>query len=124
MNSQDKLIYFKNTLSAPISIKQLTTMDYELVATKLFAPAQINNLKYKMLLVFKSLLKYKLWKYELHKDLDGSCMALGEKVCLNLSFIIAARQMLTITKLLDYDVAMGILDSELQLGLNEYLDNQ
>jgi hypothetical protein len=98
-------------------------MDYELVARHLFAPAQINNLKYKMLLVFKSLLKYKLWKYELHKDLDGSCMALGEKVCLNLSFIIAARRMLNITEPFDYDVAMGILDSELQLGLNEYLDN-
>ena len=95
-------------------------MDYELIAAQLLAPAQINNLKYKMLLVFKSLLKYKLWKYELHKDLDGSCMALGEKVCLNLSFIIAVRKILNITESLDYSVAMVLLDSEIRQGLNEY----
>jgi hypothetical protein len=96
-------------------------MDYELVARQLFAPAQINNLKYKMLFVFKSLLKYKLWKYELHKDLDGSCMALGEKVCLNLSFIITARQLLNITESIDYCVAISLLDTELQIGFSNYI---
>jgi len=106
-----------------LSNKQLTTIDYELLAHQLFAPAQINNLKYKMLLVFKSLLKYKLWKYELHKDLDGSCIALGEKVCLNLSFIIAARQILNITESLDCSIAMGLLDTELRQGLNDYLSS-
>lgn len=96
-------------------------MDYEFIAAQLLAPAQINNLKYKMLLVFKSLLKHKLWKYELHKDLNGSCLAMGEKVCLNLSFVIVVRQMLNITEPLDYSVASGLLDKELRLGLSEYL---
>ena len=119
MNSQDKHFFIKNMLSN----KQLTTIDYERVACQLFAPAQINHLKYKMLLVFRSLLKYKLWKYELHKDLDNSHMALGEKVCLNLSFFIAARQLLNITEPIDYCVASDFLDKELTLGLNEYLSN-
>lgn len=118
-----KHLSFEVLLLATNSYKQLTTMDYERVASQLFAPAQINNLKYKMLLVFKSLLKYKLWKYELHKDLDSSCMALGEKVCLNLSFIIAARQILNITEPVDYSVAMSLLDTELRQGLNEYLSS-
>ncbi|GAW96685.1 MULTISPECIES: hypothetical protein [Colwellia] len=96
-------------------------MDYESVAIKLFAPAQINNIKYKMLHIFKALLKHKLWKYELHKDLDGSCLAMGEKVCLNLSFIIAARQMLNIDDPIDYSIAGGFLDKELKQGLTDYL---
>lgn len=99
-------------------------MDYELVAHQLLAPAQINNLKYKMLHVFKSLLKYKLWKYELHKDLNGSSLAMGEKVCLNLSFIIAARKMLNITEPLDYSIASGFLDNKLKQGLSKYLSNR
>lgn len=99
-------------------------MDYELIAYHLLAPAQINNLKYKMIIIFKALLKYKLWKYELHKDLDGNCLAMGEKVCLNLSFIIAVRQILNITKPLDYSIASGLLDSELKQGLSDYLNNK
>lgn len=95
-------------------------MNYEPVACQLFAPAQINHLKYKMLLVFRSLLKYKLWKYELHKNLDSSCIAVGEKVCLNLAFIIAARRMLNITESIDYCVAMSLLDNKLRYGFSEY----
>jgi hypothetical protein len=106
-----------------LTSKSLITMNYESVACQLLAPAQINNLKYKMLIIFKSLLKYKLWKYELHKDLDGSCIALGEKVCLNLSFIIAARQILNITEPLDCSIATGLLDTELRQGLNDYLSS-
>lgn len=98
-------------------------MNYELVAHQVLAPAQINNLKYKMLFVFKALLKHKSWKYELHKNLDGSCMAMGEKVCLNLSFIITTRKMLNITEPLDYSIASGLLDSELRQGLSDYLHN-
>lgn len=109
---------------ANLSNYQLITMDYESVAIKLFAPAQINNIKYKMLHIFKALLKHKLWKYELHKDLDGSCLAMGEKVCLNLSFIITARRMLNVTEALDYSVASGLLDKELKQGLSEYLSNR
>ena len=100
--------------------KSLVAMNYELVAAQLFAPAEINNLKYKMLLIFKALLKHKPWKFELHNDLDGSCLAMGEKVCLNLSFIIAARQMLNITEPIDYRVATDLLDAELRQGLSEY----
>ena len=111
-------------LSAPISFKQLIAMDYESLAIKLFAPAQINNIKYKMLHIFKALLKHKLWKYELHKDLDGSLSAMGEKVCLNLSFIITARRILNITESLDYSIASGLLDKELKQGLSEYLSNR
>jgi hypothetical protein len=104
-----------------LTSKSLITMNYESVACQLLAPAQINNLKYKMLIIFKSLLKYKLWKYELHKDLDGNCLAMGEKVCLNLSFIIAVRQMLNLTEPVDYSVAMGLLDNELKQGLNKFI---
>jgi hypothetical protein len=96
-------------------------MDYESVAVQLFTPAQINNIKYKMLHIFKALLKHKLWKYELHKDLDGSCLAMGEKVCLNLAFTITVRRMLKITEPLDYSVASGLLDKELKQGLADYL---
>lgn len=99
-------------------------MDYELVAAQLLAPAQINNLKYKMLIIFKALLKYKLWKYELHKDLDTGCIAMGEKVCVNLSFIIAVKQMLNIFEPLDYSIASALLDKELKQGLGEYLHSQ
>jgi hypothetical protein len=102
---------------------QLVTMDYEYIAAQLLAPAQINNLKYKMLLIFKALLKHKLWKYELHKNLDTGCIAMGEKVCINLSFIIAVKQMLNMTEPLDYSVANGLLDNELQQGLSDYLSN-
>ncbi len=98
-------------------------MDYEAVATQLFAPAQIHKLKYKMLLIFKALLKYKLWKYELHKDLDTGCIAMGEKVCVNLSFIIATRQILNITEPLDYNVSLALLDKELRQGLCSYINN-
>lgn len=98
-------------------------MDYELIAYHLLAPAQINNIKYKMLIIFKSLLKYKLWKYELHKDLDGRCLAMGEKVCLNLSFVIAVRDMLNITEPLDYSIVTG-LDKELRQGLSDYLNSK
>jgi len=106
-----------------LTSKQLIAMDYELVAAQLLAPEQINNLKYKMLIIFKALLKYKLWKYELHNDLDTGCIAMGEKVCLNLSFIIAVRKMLNVTEPLDYSVASGLLDKELKQGLSEYLSN-
>ncbi len=101
--------------------KQLIAMDYELIAHQLLPSAQINNLKCKMLIIFKSLLKYKAWKYKLHKDLDGSCLAIGEKVCLNLSFIFAIRQILNIDVPVDCGVASGLLDKELRQGLVEYL---
>lgn len=104
-----------------LTSKSLIYMDYELVAYHLLAPAQINNLKYKMLLIFKSLLKYKTWKYELHKDLDGNCLAMGEKVCLKLSFIIAVRKMLNVNESVDYSIAMGLLDGGLKQGLSDYL---
>lgn len=106
-----------------LTTKQLIAMDYELIARQLLAPAQINNLKYKMLIIFKTLLKYKLWKFELHKDLDVGCIAMGEKVCINLSFIIAVRKMLNVTEPVDYSVAIGLLDSKLRQGLNDYLSN-
>lgn len=96
-------------------------MDYELVAAQLLAPAQINNLKYKILHIFKALLKHKTWKYELHKGLDTGCIAMGEKVCINLAFIIVVRQMLNVTEPLDYRVASGLLDCELKQGLSDYL---
>jgi len=106
------------------SMKQLITMDYEVVALTLFAPEQLNYIKYKMLLVFRALLKHKMWKYELHKDLNGDCLAMGEKVCLNLSFIIVARKMLNISEPLDYSIAGGLLDKELRQGLSDYLSKR
>lgn len=98
-------------------------MDYEFVAAQLLAPAQINNNTYKMLIIFKSLLKYKLWKYELHKNLDTSCIAMDEKVCINLTFIIAIRQIFNMTEPVNYGVDIGLLDKELRQELSEYLSS-
>lgn len=106
-----------------LTSKSLIYMDYEFVAAQLLAPAQINNNTYKMLIIFKSLLKYKLWKYELHKNLDTSCIAMDEKVCINLTFIIAIRQIFNMTEPVNYGVDIGLLDKELRQELSEYLSS-
>lgn len=104
-----------------IDNKSIVFMDYQKVADEYFSPDQIMSLKYKMTLVFRDFLKYKMWKYELHKDLDNSCMAAGERVCLNLAFLVAIKQ-------LDAEIHIDIninpldfIDTELRRGVSESL---
>lgn len=94
-------------------------MDYQKVADEYFSPDQIMSLKYKMTLVFRDFLKYKMWKYELHKDLDNSCMAAGERVCLNLAFLVAIRPLDVVEFSIPAGGFLGFLDVELRQGVSE-----
>lgn len=71
-----------------IDNKLIVFMNYAKLADEYLSSEQITALKYKMALIFRNFLKYKMWKYELHQNLDNSCMALGERVCLNLAFLV------------------------------------
>ena len=46
-------------------------MDYQKLADEYLSLHEITPLKHKMALIFRSFLKYKLWKYEQHKNLDN-----------------------------------------------------
>jgi hypothetical protein len=94
-------------------------MDYQKLADEYLPVDKIAPLRYKMSLIFHDFLKYKVWKYELHKHLDNSCMALGERVCLNLAFLVAIQQ-------LEADIHIDIninpldfIDSELRRSVSE-----
>tara|TARA_B100000809_G_scaffold266679_1_gene330672 strand:- start:553 stop:972 length:420 start_codon:yes stop_codon:yes gene_type:complete len=105
-----------------VNHKSIIFMDYQKVAHEYFSPDQIMSLKYKMTLVFRDFLKYKIWKYEKHKDLDYSCMALGERVCLNLAFLVAIKQF-EIDIQIDINInPLDFIDSELRKGVSESLD--
>ena len=104
-----------------INHKSIIFMDYQNVAHEYFSPDQIMSLKYKMTLLFRDFLKYKMWKYEQHQDLDNSCIELGERVCLNLAFLVAIQQ-------LEADIHIDIninpldfIDPELRRGVSESL---
>tara|TARA_R110000737_G_scaffold320244_1_gene331673 strand:+ start:123 stop:461 length:339 start_codon:yes stop_codon:yes gene_type:complete len=97
-------------------------MDYQRLADEYFSPDQLMSLKYKMTLVFRDFLKYKIWKYEKHKDLDYSCMALSERVCLNLAFLVAIKQF-EIDIQIDVNInPLDFIDSELRKGVSESQD--
>ena len=94
-------------------------MDYEKVAQEYLPPDKFMSLKYKMTLVFRDFLKYKIWKYEQHKDLDSSCMAAGERVCLNLVFLVAIQRFETDIHI-DINInPLDFIDSELKQGVSE-----
>ena len=102
-----------------IDNKSIVFMDYQKLADEYFSPDQIMTLKYKMTLVFRDFLKYKDWKYELHKDLNTGCMALGERVCLNLAFLVVAQQFKTDIHI-DVNInPLDFLDLELSKGVSE-----
>ena len=97
-------------------------MDYQKLAHDYFLADQITALKYKMAFVFRDFLKYKMWKYELHQDLDNSCIALGERVCLNLAFLVAVQQFKTDIHI-DINInPLDFIDSELRKGVSESQD--
>ena len=94
-------------------------MDYNKLAQQYLRPEQIIPLKYKVLLIFREFLKYKIWKYEMHKDLNNSCMAMGERVCLNIAFLTAI-QKLEIVNLSPPSLnLLDLLDRELKRGVSE-----
>lgn len=102
-----------------INMKTIIFMDYHKLALEYLIPEQITPLKYKMSMIFKDFLKYKLWKYELHKDLDNRCMAQGERVCLNLSFLVAVKQFTPVNLVMCIDNPLDYLDPELRKGVLE-----
>ena len=65
--------------------------------------------------------KYKTWKYELHQNLDNTCMALGERVCLNIAFLAAIRERETEIHI-DINInPLDFIDTELRRGVSESL---
>ncbi|WP_157443063.1 hypothetical protein [Colwellia piezophila] len=104
-----------------IDYKSIVFMDYQKIAHEYFTANEIAELKYKMTLIFRDFLKYKMWKYELHQNLDNSCMALGERVCLNLSFVIAIQKIETVKLSLPEENILDYLDAELRQGVSESL---
>jgi hypothetical protein len=96
-------------------------MDYQRLAHEYLTINQLTQLKYKMSLIFLDFLKFKMWKYELHMDLDNSCMALGERVCLNLAFLIAIQEIETVKLSLSSENVLDYLDAELRRGVSESL---
>jgi hypothetical protein len=96
-------------------------MDYQRLAQQYLTVNQLTQLKYKMPLIFRDFLKYKMWKYELHQNLDNSCIALGERVCLNLSFLIAIQKIETVKLSLPEENVLDYLDAELRQGVSESL---
>jgi len=111
MKNQRKKILIDN--------KYIVFMDYEKVAHEYLSPNKLLSLKFKMSLIFCDFLKYKIWKYEQHKYLDSTCMALGERVCLNLAFLIAIQQFETDIHI-DINInPLGFIDSKLRLGVSE-----
>ena len=102
-----------------LSCREFIFMDYEELAGRLLTPDQNSLIKSEMFRIFKKFLKYKEWKYQLHKDMDGTLMALGERACLNLSFLLAIRQVLDIDIPLDLAGYSGHMDGELRKGVNE-----
>ncbi len=104
-----------------INVKSFIFMDYQKVAHDYFSSDKIKSLKYKMTLVFRDFLKFKVWKYEQHKDLDSSWMALGERVCLNLAFLVAIQKFDTVKISLPEENVLDYLDAELRQGVSESL---
>jgi len=104
-----------------IDHKSILFMDYQKIAHQYLAVNHLTALKYNMSLIFLDLLKYKMWKYDLHKDLDNSFIALGERVCLNLSFLIAIQKIETVKLSLPEDNILDYLDAELRQGVSESL---
>jgi len=104
-----------------INVKSFISMDYQKIAHLYLTANQLMSLKYDMSLIFLDLLKYKMWKYDLHRDLDNSCIALGEKVCLNIAFIVAIQKFKTVKLSLPEENVLDYLDSELRRGVFESL---
>jgi len=96
-------------------------MDYQKLAQEYLSSDQITALQYKMALIFRDFLKYKDWKYELHKDLNTNCMALGERVCLNLAFLLAIQPFEVFEFSIPAEDPLGFLDAELRQGVSESL---
>lgn len=69
--------------------------------------------------LFAAFLKYKPHKQKLHADLDWQNMALGERVCLNLAYLLSDS-----TNDIDVLPALSLLDSELRKGVIEYLNSK
>tara|TARA_R110001583_G_scaffold195385_2_gene372476 strand:- start:452 stop:886 length:435 start_codon:yes stop_codon:yes gene_type:complete len=104
-----------------IDNKLIVFMNYQKLADEYLPVDKIAPLKYKMTLIFHDFLKFKVWKYELHKDLDSSCMALGERVCLNLAFLVAIQKFGTAKLSLPEGNILDYLDAELRRGVSESL---
>jgi hypothetical protein len=96
-------------------------MNYQKLADEYLSSEQITALQYKIALIFRNFLKYKMWKYELHQNLDNSCMALGERVCLNLAFLVAIQPFEMVEFSITAGDPLGFLDVELRQGVSESL---
>jgi len=101
--------------------KSFIFMDYQKLAHEYLPLDKITPLKYKMTLIFHDFLKFKVWKYELQKDLDSSCMAIGKRVCLNLAFLVAIQKFGTAKLSLPEGNILDYLDAELRRGVSESL---
>ena len=96
-------------------------MNYKKLADEYLSSEKITALQYKMALIFRNFLKYKMWKYELHQNLDNSCMAFGERVCLNLAFLVAIQPFEMVEFSITAGDPLGFLDAELRQGVSESL---
>tara|TARA_R110000744_G_scaffold26224_1_gene64698 strand:- start:456 stop:827 length:372 start_codon:yes stop_codon:yes gene_type:complete len=101
--------------------KSIIFMDYQKLADEYLPTEQITALKYKMALVLRDFLKYKMWKYEQHQDLDNSCIAHGERVCLNLTFLVAMKQVEADIHIKLTTNPLDFIDPELRRGVSESL---
>lgn len=111
----------RNTRKVVIDNKSIIFMDYKKLALEYLSRNQRAELEHTIDLIFRDFLRYKLFKYELHKDLDNSNMALGERVCVNLAFLIAIRRFVVIEFLIPAKNCLSFLDVELRKGVSESL---
>lgn len=102
-----------------IDNKLIVFMNYQKLSDEYLPVDKIAPLKHKMSLIFQDFLKFKMWKYEQHKDLDNSCMAAGERVCLNLAFLVAMKQVEAEIHI-DINInPLDFIDPELRKGVSE-----
>ena len=60
-----------------------------------------------------------MWKFEQHQDLGNSCIALGERVCLNLAFLVAIQQLEAEIHIKLTTNPLDFIDPELRRGVSE-----
>lgn len=112
-------------MNIPITIAEdISRINYAMAIEQQIPKNQLIAFRYKVAITFRSLLKYKPWKFALYSDLDWSKMALGERICLNLAYIVVTSQQTNENMEPDISHVTQLLDKQLRQGVLEYLNNK
>ena len=112
-------------MNIPITIvEDISRVNYAKAIEQHIPKNQLMAFRYKVAMAFRTLLKYKPWKFALYSGLDWSRMALGERTCLNLAYIVVSRQQSNENMEPDISHVTQFLDKQLRQGVLEYLNNK